>query len=149
MKRYLLLFVIIFLATSCHAQQSIRDVEWLAGKWKRTNTKPGRSGEEHWRKTSETELLGTGFSLKGADTLFIEKMKLIIQDRQLYYVADVPENKQPVSFKVTSITANGFVCENPLHDFPKQISYQREGRSLRAIISGDGKEIEYLFERIE
>jgi hypothetical protein len=149
MKRFILLFAIAGLATSCHAQQSIKDVEWLVGKWNRTNMKPGRSGEEKWKKISDTELVGKGFNLKGTDTLFVEKMNIILKDHQLYYVADVPENKEPVPFKFTSVTANGFVCENPQHDFPKMISYQRQGKSLKATISGDGKQMDYLFELVE
>ncbi len=81
MKRYVLLFAIIALAASCSAQQGINDVEWLIGKWNRTNVKPGRSGEEKWKKISDAELVGRGFNLKGTDTLFVEKMKIIIKGK--------------------------------------------------------------------
>jgi len=46
-----------------------------------------------------------------------------------------------------SITDNSFVCENPQHDFPKKISYLKEGNKIKATISGDGKSFDYLFEK--
>ena len=85
--------------------------------------------------------------MKGADTTFVEKLKIVIKSGDIYYVSDVPENPRPVDFKFTFIHDRSFVCENPAHDFPKKIAYYSDGNNLRAVISGDGKEIEYLFRR--
>jgi hypothetical protein len=74
-------------------------------------------------------------------------MKLLVKDNSLYFVADVKENAAPVYFRVTSINEQGFTCENPKHDFPKKISYQLEGKKLKATISGDGREVSYYFDR--
>jgi hypothetical protein len=132
-----------------YGQHSLRDVDWLKGQWKRTNSKPGRSGSEIWSQSSDSILVGKGVMLKGADTVFIEKIKIILRKDVLYYVADVEENAAPVAFKFTSLKPMAFVCENPLHDFPKQISYALEGDKLKAVISGNGKSIEYWFERVK
>lgn len=51
-----------------------------------------------------------------------------------------------VYFKFTAITSHHFVCENGQHDFPKMISYQKEGNKIKATISGDGKSFDYLVE---
>lgn len=121
---------------------------WLEGTWTRTNiTKPGRSAHERWEKSGEQELRGYGVNLQGPDTVFLEKITILIKDDIIYYVADVPQNQQPVYFKFTEITESGFVCENPDHDFPKKISYQLELDKLKAQISGNGKAIDYWFER--
>jgi hypothetical protein len=133
-------------------QQGVSDKEfgklsWLEGTWVRTNVKPGRSGTERWVRRSGNELMGWGVSMKGADTSFVEKLKVIVKSGSIYYVSDVPENAKPVDFILTSIDDDGFVCENPSHDFPKKISYRLTGNSIRAVISGDGKEMEFLFER--
>lgn len=143
-----LLFIVI--GFSCQAQvystKSTSQLEWLVGKWKRTNSKPGRTSIETWKKDGD-RLIGSAYHLNGNDTTYIEKLKIVVKDQELYYVADVPENKSEVYFKITQVSPNGFVCENPQHDFPKKISYQLNGNSIRAVISGDGKEIPYLFER--
>lgn len=110
-------------------------------------TKPGRTGYELWNKTGDQELHGHGGVLQGQDTLFIEKFSIVMKDNSIYYVADVPGNKQPVFFKMTSITNSGFVCENPEHDFPKKITYQLDGVNFKAQISGNGKSSDFFFTR--
>ena len=129
------------------ATEKFKKLNWLVGTWNRTNAKPGRSGHERWEQTNPTELKGFGVNFKGNDTTFMEKLLIVVKENQVYYVGDVPENQKPVYFKLTEISDTGFVCENPEHDFPKKISYQRDGKKLKAQISGDGKVIDYLFER--
>lgn len=144
--------LLLFIGFSCTAQtqqgsKSISQLEWLVGKWKRTNAKPGRTSIETWKK-DQHQMIGVAYHMTGTDTTYTEKLKIVLKDKELYYVADVPENKSEVYFKITEITPSGFVCENPQHDFPKKISYQLTGNSIRAVISGDGKEIPYFFERL-
>ena len=67
---------------------------------------------------------GLGLTMKGPDTVSFEKLKLIVKDENVFYIADVPENKGPVYFRVTEIWETSFTCENPEHDFPKKITYQ-------------------------
>ncbi len=142
-----ILFVLIAPITRGQSASDFKKLTWLEGSWIRTNAKPGRSGVEWWKMAGVNELTGRGISLKGVDTTFVEKLRITIHDNVICYVADVPENKEPVYFRFTSLTGNSFVCENPAHDFPKKISYSLDGRKLTAIVSGDGKEIVYLFER--
>lgn len=129
---------------SVAAQHDVSKVEWLTGKWNRTNAKPGRSGVEIWTKKGN-ELVGRGINLKGTDTTFVEKIRIVSKEGKLFYVADVPENKGEVWFEFTAVTDRSFVCENSQHDFPKKIVYELDGNNLKATISGDGKSIDYLF----
>jgi hypothetical protein len=151
MKKILCISLLAFcfhnLSAQTSADNTFQKLGWLEGTWTRTNVKPGRSGHERWVKVSETEMQGWGVSMKGSDTSFVEKIKLIAEDGNIYYVADVPENKEPVYFKLIQVLDNGFVCENPQHDFPKRIEYRLDGLQLKATISGNGRSIEYLFER--
>jgi hypothetical protein len=126
-------------------QQKLKDLSWLEGTWNRTNVKPGRAAHERWVRTENNDLQGWGVSMNGSDTSFVEKIRIALKDNELNYVADVPENKEPIYFKFTELTATGFVCENPTHDFPKKISYRLDGKNLKATISGDGKSMDYLF----
>ncbi len=118
---------------------------WLTGEWTRTNAKPGRSGFETWKKHSETEYIGSGINMRGNDTTFVEKLRIILKDGVIYYVADVPQNNSAILFAATEISANSVTFENPQHDFPKKIVYRLDGSVLKATISGDGKAIDYLF----
>ncbi len=85
--------------------------------------------------------------MQGKDTAFVEKITILIKENEIYYVANVPENKQPVYFKLIEINNTGFVCENPEHDFPNRISYQLSGTNLKAQTSGSDKSFEYLFQK--
>jgi hypothetical protein len=147
---FLILFVpsLAFSQTVSPKASDFSKLNWLEGTWTRTNiTKPGRTAHERWEKSGEQELRGYGVTMQGQDTVFLEKITVLIKDNAIYYIADVPQNQLPVYFKLTEITESGFVCENPDHDFPKQISYQLEGDKLEAQISGNGKAIDYWFER--
>ena len=154
MKKLLLVATIILgingIGNKLSAQQANEDfkkLDWLEGTWIRTNVKPGRSAEEKWQKISPTEWQGLGVTMNGTDTVFVEKLKLVAKDGNIFYVADIVENKEPVYFKLTNITGNSFVCENSKHDFPKMIAYQKEGNKIKATISGNGKSVDYLFEK--
>lgn len=154
MKKALLLVAILFTIEITYAQSSsqkiagdFKKLDWIEGVWTRSNVKPGRSAQESWQKISAVEWKGSGVSMKGADTAFVEKLKIIIKEENIYYVADIAENKEPVYFKLTVISDNGFVCENLQHDFPKTIAYQKDGNKIKATVSGDGKSIDYLFEK--
>ncbi len=148
----LLLSTLLLYTSLVQAQISEKDfskLDWLEGTWKRTNAKPGRTASEVWKKISNTEWRGKGVNLRGADTLFVEKIKVVQKDGSIFYVADVPQNKTEVYFKFIEVSNTHFVCENPQHDFPKKIAYVREGNTLKVTISGDGKAMDYLFERVE
>jgi hypothetical protein len=127
------------------SQNDVKKINWLKGYWQRINVKEGRSAHERWEEVSNQELKGWGVSMRGNDTVFMEVLRIVVKDGSLYYVADVPENPNPVFFKFTSMDENGFTCENPEHDFPKKIEYQLRGDSLKAITSGDGKELVFDF----
>ena len=159
MKKIHLLLILMAFAhpavsqtTSHQTYEDFKKLDWLVGTWSCTNTKPNQSAHEHWEKISPQEFRGFGVTLQGADTVFIEKLHIVIKDGNIVYVADVPENQKLIYFKLTEVTnvevTNvGFVCENPEHDFPKKITYQLNGNKLKAQISGGGKMIDYLFEK--
>lgn len=119
---------------------------WLNGSWSQTNiSKPGKTLVEYWQKAGDFEMKGQATTTQNGDTVFVERITLLIKDNSIYYVADVPQNKESAYFKLTSLSSTGFVCENQQHDFPKKISYQLTGTQLKATISGNGKSIEYLY----
>ena len=152
-QKLLILFALVVTTLQVSAQNEpsastkLRSMEWLLGTWNRTNSKPGRSGIESWSKQTELKWVGRGVTMKATDTAFVEKISIVIERGKLFYIADVPENKSLVYFEITSATKEGFVCENPSHDFPKKIEYKINGSILNARISGGDKFIDYVFER--
>ena len=82
--------------------------------------------------------------MKGADTLFIERLQIVKGGDALHYIADVDSNPAPVKFRINTWSDSSFSCENPEHDFPKTISYKREGASMVVELS-DGERIVKVF----
>lgn len=151
MGNYLLkiaFFVLVLLNMHVFSQTSdLTKLNWLEGKWKKFDNKTNKTSIENWNKLSTTEFTGIGCTLKGKDTVFVEKLKIIVKDNLLYYVADVKENKELTFFKFISITKTGFVCENPKHDFPKKIEYKLTNKHLTVIISYEKKKVIFEFDK--
>lgn len=143
------LTLLFLLASGLASGQSFKDFKWMTGTWGRQNTKLGSSAFESWEKMTKKGFSGQGITLQGADTVFVEKLSIVKKENKLYYVAEVSQNVAPTYFKITSYSKNGFVCENPDHDFPKKIEYKLQGNILTATISGEGKEIPFQFRRMD
>ena len=143
------LFPVLLIFSTAQGQennkQKFKKLEWLVGKWNRTNSKPGQSGNEAWTKINDLKFVGKGITMKGKETIFVENLELSIKGNDIFYIVTVTGEKKPTYFKLTKLTKDNFTCENPQHDFPKKITYQRNGKNVKATISGDGKTIVYNF----
>jgi len=150
--KYIVTASLVFFFIATRAQVSASDFKklyWIEGNWMQTNLKtPGRTSTERWVKNDDALLVGKNMLLQGTDTLSIEKAMLLVKDGTIYYVADVPHNKEPVYFKLTSISETAFIGENNAHDFPKKISYTLLGNIVKSTISGNGKSIDYIFKKL-
>lgn len=84
---------------------------------------------------------GLSITLKGADTLEVEKMWLMPTDSGFYFVAAPSQNPEPTLFKLISSDSMRFVFENPTHDFPQRVIYHLVAQdTLQARIEGTGKD---------
>ena len=150
-KKLLLLISFSLLMHASHAQESnkqkFKKLEWLMAKWVRTNSAAGHSGYEIWSKVSNLKLSGKGVTLKGNKIVFTENLELVVKGPDIFYVVTLADEKKPIYFKLTELDDNGFTCENPEHDFPKKITYRRSGNNVKAVISGNGKSVDYIFVR--
>ncbi len=148
MKNILLIF--FFSAIAFNPQPSqIDQVNWILGTWVNPNNNESRQAFEIWKKVSDTKFEGIGYTLKNGDTTFVERLEILEKDGDLFYIADVADNKAPVFFKFTTITDTLFICENPIHDFPKEIAYRRDGNNLYAHISDGRRKVDFSFKRLE
>jgi hypothetical protein len=135
-------------------QSRLNDVSWILGEWQ-LSSPDGGVFVEKWIKESDSSYTGEG-SLTNAkgEVLFAESLRLVQRGNELWYVPTIASqnNGQPVYFKEKSFTGNEIVFENPEHDFPQRIIYQKSSDStLYARIEGkqDGKDAkeEYSYSR--
>jgi hypothetical protein len=150
MKRILFITIAATLLGACGTETNqsaetttpaskLDEVSWMIGTWEMQA--PDGSGIfiEHWQKADAHTMSGSGLMIQGGDTVFSEKLQLVNENGELWYVPTIANQNggQPVRFKEKSISANELVFENLGHDFPQRIVYQRKGdNALYARVEG-------------
>jgi len=156
MKKLLLSLILLTLFHSCkraepstitEEQHSIasENFDWLLGDWERADEKDGKQTFERWTKVNIMEYHGFGFTLQNSDTIWQEDIKLIYRDSVWNFEVSGRGEDQPTIFRLTDIKSERFDSQNPENEFPKIISYYREGNKMHALISGNGMEIPFEF----
>ncbi len=139
--------------TACSKPDAnITQFKWLEGRWE------GMEGDmktfEDWQPIKGNTIQGIGGVTAGNDTMFSEKIKIEIIDGEFYYVAAVPGNPTPVSFKLIKSENNSTTFENLKNDFPQRVIYTHNADgSLYARIEGrrgggDSKQ-EFNFKKVK
>ena len=118
---------------------------WLLGNWERSNEQEGKKTFETWEKLSKSEYHGFGYTLENADTIWHENIKLINRENQWNFEVTGKDESLPTIFRITNIENESFISENQENEFPKLISYSRNGEYLNAVISGGKTEILFEF----
>jgi hypothetical protein len=129
---------VVALAAPLGAQQasSIDRAGWLAGCWEARTS--NRVVVEMWMPPAGGLMLGASRTTVGGATREYEQLRLHAAGDTLVYTA-LPSGQSEATFRSTSVSSTTFVVENPAHDFPKKISYRREGAdSLIARVEGPG-----------
>jgi len=137
MKNAVPILLLMLLISGCKPGK-LDSLGWILGNWY-LDTPEGRITEA-WQKSSDT--LYTGYSLmispKG-DTLFSEKIKLVLHGDVLWYIPTVSNQNggMEVPFKEKSSSATEIVFENAQHDFPQRIIYRKlSADAVQARIEG-------------
>ncbi|WP_294311685.1 DUF6265 family protein [uncultured Chryseobacterium sp.] len=138
----------ILYAWTIKRTNDIQKTEWLIGTWE-NKTQRG-SIYETWTKSGHNEFSGKSYSVKDKDTIVFENIRLVQENRKLFYIPTVKTQNDglPVRFAAKTISKNQLVFENPQHDFPHIIAYTKiTSDSLIAEISGtiDGQERKQTF----
>lgn len=122
--------------------------DFLAGEWFRTNDAEGRKTFEIWKKNNDSTYLGHGFTMKGKDTIWQERVVLSPVKGEWYFQVKSPKDSISTNFKLTEYTDTSFVCENQQNEFPKIIQYIKNGEDrFHAEISADTIKIDFEFQK--
>jgi hypothetical protein len=136
-------------------QRAIEELDWIVGTWKRES----RRGEiyESWKRLSDRTVEGDSWIVSSTDGTEhpLESLLLVEMAGELFYIPKVAENEYPVPFRRTSMESGRVVFENPTHDFPQRIIYQRIGDDgLKVTIEGpvdggESRQVDFHFRRAE
>ncbi|PSL24759.1 DUF6265 family protein [Dyadobacter jiangsuensis] len=150
---FLFLALCAFAGQTTFTQKDFEKLKPIVGTW--LNKRSRGDIYETWTRKSEKEFAGMSYTLAGADTTPLEKVRLYIQGNEIVYapVAAGQNDDKEVLFKLKTIEGNRFVFENLQHDFPKRIVYDfRSNDSLYAHIEGEmqsrQRRIDYPYRRI-
>ena len=151
--KYTLLLLTTIIFISCGNQKKSVDqksnLDWLIGDWIRTNNKENNITREHWVKHGDNQYYGFGYTMVGEDTIFQEEMQIFYRDSVWILAVIMPEDSVETEFAFTKLDDQSFVSENPDNEFPKIIRYFKTSEGLNATISGNGMDVEFVFEPIE
>lgn len=109
---------------------------WLAGSW--CGGRGDTRIEEVWLRPGGGLMLGMSRTGGPRRTEF-EHLRIETQGGTLVYQAQ-PQGRPAVPFTIGRQGADFVEFDNPQHDFPQRIRYQRQGDQLRAEISGPGRD---------
>jgi transcriptional regulator GlxA family with amidase domain len=115
---------------------SLHSFQWLLGEWVRRTAK----GEavETWKRVSPHTFEGTATHTTQGETMMTETLRLEQLGDDVFYTARPRQNLFPTAFRLIENDARRFVFENPEHDFPQRIVYERMGAAkLHVRIEGD------------
>ena len=144
-------FAVMFTFLTSAQTPTLSDISWISGDWQ---TEPGgrRQIEEHWTKVAGASMLGMSRTVAGDKTVEFEYLRIEQRADGIYYVAHPKARCPGTDFKLTRASATEAVFENPQHDFPKRIIYQKTANDglTASIDGGEGaKAISFAYRRIK
>ena len=154
MKKYLLgISCVILLSAGIGAQENSPEMwklGFISGCWKGGDK--GMTLEEQWTRPAGQSMLGVGRTIRDGKTEFYEFLQIRERSDGIFYIAE-PNGGKAVSFKLVKVNDSQAIFENPEHDFPQRIVYQRtiDGSilaSLEGTESGKAKRVEFAMKRV-
>jgi len=139
MKNGLTLFI-LFITVIASAQSGLPD--FLQGTWKTEN----KEIYEHWDQPNKSTLKGISYSIKEGKMTVSEYLEITEINKEVNYKATVLNQNQgkEVKFKLTKKDST-YTFENPDHDFPKKIVYQKLNDKEIFVRVSDGRKKEFAY----
>jgi len=141
MKSIFTLLLVVFTG-STFAQSTFPS--FLEGTWKAED----KEIYEHWDKLNDNMLKGFGYKIKDKQWQVSEYLDISQNKKQIFYTATVTTQNQgkSIPFKLTVSDSKNFTFENPKHDFPKKIVYQKlSDTEFLVQVSGDASQRSFSY----
>ncbi len=117
---------------------TIADLTWLAGSWHTTGKRA--QVDEYWSAPAGGSLIGMSRTIVGDKTVEFEYVRIEQRTDAIYYVAHPKARCPGTDFKLTRLSGQEVIFENPAHGFPKRIIYRKtlDGSLVASIDAGEG-----------
>jgi hypothetical protein len=121
------------------ASLAVDDFSWLAGHWVQSSADGTTINEEMWLAPAGGMMLGVNRTIEDGQAVFFEFLMIREVNGRIAYLAMPGGQSPPTVFPLVETSAVvTAIFENPEHDFPRRIVYQREGDQLTATLTGPG-----------
>lgn len=142
--KLILTFAFILLTSLAFGQSRIPD--FLKGTWKMEN----REIYEHWDQLNSRSLKGFSYKLENSRMLVSEYLEISQNGDDVVYTATVINQNNGTGIDFHLIRSDSlFIFENPGHDFPQMISYQKLSKNEIFVEVSDGKEKRFAYKMIK
>lgn len=145
MKKPILLICFVISVLNLYAQELPK---FLSGTWQIENSEV----YEHWDLLNPSLMKGVAYELHDGKIKVHEYMEIRDEFGQINLAANVlsQNNGQAILFGLT-VDGSRYIYENPDHDFPKKVIYDKLSDDLVEItVSGDGnKRFNYRIRRVD
>ena len=112
----------------------LAELVWLTGSW--VLAREDGLAEEHWTRPNGGTMLGLNRTVVNGRTVMWEFLRIEATPQGIVYLASPGGRHPPTPFALIEIGPRRVVFENPDHDFPQRIVYERTGDRLDARIEG-------------
>lgn len=133
-------------------EEKLAALAWLEGTWT-CESASGEVVEECWGSARGGWMLGVARTLRveaaGERVVAFEYLRIEQRAGELIYVAQPGGRAPGTEFRLVEHVGDAWSFENPAHDFPDRIRYQRRGSaSFTATISGSegGQPLQFALE---
>lgn len=138
------IILVLFLTDFAFAQSDFPD--FLRGTWKVEN----KESYEHWDSLNENTLKGFSYKIQNDQMEVSEYLEISRDDDGIIFTASVLNQNQgkDIHFKLTK-TDSIYSFENPAHNFPKKIVYQKlsDTEIFVQVSNGNEKGLAYKMEK--
>jgi Domain of unknown function (DUF6265) len=137
-------------ASALQAPASVEQVAWLTGCWELAS--PQQTVEEHWLAPRGQTMLGVSRTVRDERTTEYELVVVRPRNNRLAYEAH-PSGQATAVFLSRQVSEASVVFENPEHDFPQRVGYERRGKDsllawIEGLQNGRVRRIEYPYRRV-
>jgi hypothetical protein len=133
MKKVMGITTACVLSLAGGAAAAAPDLSWMRGYW--CGATGATREEEVWLAPRGNLLLGMHRDTQGDVARGFEFLRIELKPDGATYVAQ-PGGKPPVRFELLRSSPRSATFENPAHDYPKRIHYERSNSALVAWIEG-------------
>jgi len=148
MKRLFAAGLALLLMGQAAPPATIAELGWMSGRWEAEGVNDNLT-QESWSEPRGGAMLGYSRSGTGERLREFEFLRIQAgEDGVPTYFAQ-PGGRPPVAFRLVAHDGTSATFENPRHDFPQRIRYERLGDTMRATISAlDGSNaMQWLYRR--